>query len=498
MILKKKNRENLPINLFFTLIILLISVFIFYQIKTYFTVNDKLEEGLLKKSNDISTLIQITLQREIENKYNIEELFYNNIFMQFRNYKSEILPENYILLTSELKVSSGLLPFDINKNFHSLKEIFDKKIQLVEYINDGQNIYLSGNIKNGSLLIAKFPYPVDLINKISIEKVLDSITKSSKCKKIIIHNKNSIIYSSGSTTPIKNIKIISREVTIYDTLNDDILPIKIELYNDITFEAAEISKNFYNMIISILFSLIVIILMALYYFIQKKYHIGVAYIANKEKEILMGTMAAGVAHEIRNPLNSINYSVAFIKKLVQDNIRVEKYLNIISSEIDKINSTVEEFLSIRKEVSVSKEEFNFLHLIYEVIALFEAECVEKNIYVNLHNHIKNEIIIGDRSKLREVIVNMFKNSVESLSSQNINKSIEITLEHNHFIIKDTGCGIAHENLNNLFNFYFTTKENGNGIGLFRAKKILDAHNWKIEVNSKVNEGTTFKIFFHIN
>ena len=495
--MKKKNRKNLPINLFFTLIILLISGFIFYQIKTYFSVNKKLEEGLLKKSNDISTLIQITLQRELENKSNIEELFYNNIFMQFRNYKTELTPDKYILLTSDLKVSSGLLPFDISKNFSSLKEIFDKKLQLVEYLNDGQNIYLSGTIKDGSLLIAKFPYPIDLINKISIDKVLDSITKSSNCKKITIYNGSSIVYSSGSTTPIKNIKKISREVRIQDSLNDELIPVKIVLYNDITFESAEISKNFYNMIISILFSLIVIILMALYYFIQKKYHSGVAYIANKEKEILMGTMAAGVAHEIRNPLNSINYSVAFIKKLIQDN-RIEKYLNIISSEIDKINSTVEEFLSIRKEVALSKEDFNFQQLIDEIIALFEAECLEKNISVNLHNKLKNEIITGDRSKLREVIVNMFKNSIESLTSKTTNKSIEITLENNCFIIKDTGCGIESENLNNLFNFYFTTKDNGNGIGLFRAKKILDAHSWKVEVISKLNEGTTFKIYMHIN
>ena len=492
--MKKTKRKNLPINLFFTIIILLISGFIFYQIKTYFTVNAKLEAELLKKSNDLSTLIQITLQRELENKYNIEDLFYNNIFMQFRNYETEIMPQNYILLNSDLKVSSGHLPFDINSNYHSLKEIFEKKIQLVEYLNDGQNIYLSGSRKEG-LLIAKFPYPIDLINKISIEKVLDSITKSSKCKKITIYNGNTLVYSSGSTNPIKNIKKISKKISIYNSLNDETISIKIVFYNDITLESAEIEKNFYTMIISILFSFIIIVLMALYYFIQKKYHSGVEYIANKEKEILMGTMAAGVAHEIRNPLNSINYSVAFIKKLAQ-NEKIEKYLGIISSEIDKINSTVENFLSIRKDVAISKEDFNLPELFNEVISLFEAECIEKNITVNLHNKMKSEIICADRSKLREVIVNMFKNSIESLSLKESDKQIELLLEPHYFSIKDNGCGIESENLNNLFTFYFTTKENGNGIGLFRAKKIIDAHGWKIDVTSQENTGTTFKIYMH--
>ena len=492
MNLEKVFRKNLPINLFFTVIIFLISAFIFYQIKTYFDINKKLEDGLLKRSNDISTLIQITLQRELENKYNIEELFYNNIFMQFRNFNSEIPAQNYILLNSDLKVTAGSLPFDLNSNYNSLKEIFDKKIQLIEYLNDGQNIYLSGSRKNNTLLIAKFPYPIDLINKISIEKVLDSITRSSKCKKITIYNGNLVVYSSGSTLPLKNIKKISKKVSIYDTLNDEHIPVKIVLYNDISFESAEISKNFYTMIISILFSFIIIILMALYYFVQKKYHTGVAYIANKEKEILMGTMAAGVAHEIRNPLNSINYSVAFIKNLVQ-NDRVEKYLGIISSEIDKINSTVEEFLSIRKDVSISKEEFSLPQLFDEISALFEAECKDKNINISLHNKMKNEIISADRSKLREVIVNMVKNSIEALILVESDKFIEFYLENSLFSIKDNGCGISDENINNLFNFYFTTKDNGNGIGLFRAKKILDAHGWKVEVSSHLSTGTTFKI-----
>jgi len=489
----KEFKKIKPINILFLVIIIVFTVFNIYQINSYYRINKKIENEILQRSNDISNLIRITLQRELENKYYVEELFYKSIFLQFRNYEKEIAEENYVVFTKNMERISGKLDDSLLKNFPNIKEVMEKKLYLVELFNDGHSIYLSGTRKNGLFLIAKFDYPEDIVSKISIYNVLDLITKSSNCKKIEVFNKKEIIYSSGRINPSKNVKRISVAVEIYDSLNEEYIPAEIVMYNNIAKENTIIKKNFITMIITVISFIVVILLIILFYIVQRKYIETREYIAEKEKEIMMGTIAAGVAHEIRNPLNAINYSVEFMKNIEKEP-KILKYINIIAAEIQKINGTIEEFLSIKKDIVLSKDYFSLEDVVREVSELFEAETVQKNIKIIIEEIGESRKVYGDRNKIREIIVNLIKNGVEALAEKKDNKKIIIKIFDNGIEITDNGCGIKKENIGNIFDFYFTTKSGGNGIGLFRAKKIVEAHGGKIEVESKPNEYTKFRFY----
>ena len=382
----KRIKKIKPINIIFIFIILVFIAFNLYQVNSYYKTNKKIENEIIQKSSDLSNLIKITLQRELENKYYVEELFYKSIFLEFRNYKKEMKPNKYAVFDKNYNQIDGELKLDLLTLFPNIKEVINEKLYLVELLNDGKSIYLSGIRQGDNFLIAKFDYPKDIITKISVYNVLDLITKTSNCKKIEVLNKKEIIYSSGKINPSKDIKKVVVHVEIYDSLNDEYIPADIVLYNNVARENAIIKKNFVSTIITIVSSFVVILLIILYYIVQNKYIKSREYIAEKEKEILMGTIAAGVAHEIRNPLNAINYSVEFMKNFEKEP-KIIKYINIISTEIDKINRTIEEFLSIKKEIVLNKSEFIINDVVHEVEGIFEAECIKKEIIIEI---IRNE------------------------------------------------------------------------------------------------------------
>ena len=489
----KRIKKIKPINIIFIFIILVFIAFNLYQVNSYYKTNKKIENEIIQKSSDLSNLIKITLQRELENKYYVEELFYKSIFLEFRNYKKEMKPNKYAVFDKNYNQIDGELKLDLLTLFPNIKEVINEKLYLVELLNDGKSIYLSGIRQGDNFLIAKFDYPKDIITKISVYNVLDLITKTSNCKKIEVLNKKEIIYSSGKINPSKDIKKVVVHVEIYDSLNDEYIPADIVLYNNVARENAIIKKNFVSTIITIVSSFVVILLIILYYIVQNKYIKSREYIAEKEKEILMGTIAAGVAHEIRNPLNAINYSVEFMKNFEKEP-KIIKYINIISTEIDKINRTIEEFLSIKKEIVLNKSEFIINDVVHEVEGIFEAECIKKEINIEIIRKEKKKKIFADRDKIKEVVINLVKNGIEAVSDKKENKKIKIKIFENGIEIYDNGCGIKPENIGNIFNFYFTTKSGGNGVGLFRVKKIVEAHGGKIDVESKYNEYTIFRFY----
>ena len=121
---------------------------------------------------------------------------------------------------------------------------------------------------------------------------------------------------------------------------------------------------------------------------------------------------------------------------------------------------------------------------HEVEGIFEAECIKKEIIIEIIRNEDLKKIFADRDKIKEVVINLVKNGIEAVSDKKENKKIKIKIFENGIEIFDNGCGIKPENIGNIFNFYFTTKSGGNGVGLFRVKKIVEAHGGKIDVESK--------------
>jgi PAS domain S-box-containing protein len=216
-------------------------------------------------------------------------------------------------------------------------------------------------------------------------------------------------------------------------------------------------------------------------------------IHRQDKLAAVGQLAAGVAHEIRNPLTSMRGYTEFLSLDETDPQRKE-FLDIILDEIERVNNIVEEFMVLAKPKAIELEEKNIIPVIKNVASLLEFEARKKN--VRLHLECQEEIIQVecDENRLKQVFLNFIKNGIEAMpnggdlivrTSVN-NQSVQIS-------IQDTGVGISEEKLKKLGEPFYTTKKNGNGLGLMVSFKIIESHNGQVYVESELNKGTTFNI-----
>ncbi|WNB91322.1 PAS domain S-box protein [Bacillus sp. NEB1478] len=211
-----------------------------------------------------------------------------------------------------------------------------------------------------------------------------------------------------------------------------------------------------------------------------------------EKLSVLGELAAGVAHEIRNPLTSLK---GFTKLLsdADDGIRQE-YLRIMESELNRINDIVSELMLVAKPQAVSFEYTNMKDLIYSVVRLLETQAIIKNIqiWVNIQDNIPP--VYGVENQLKQLFINLLKNAIESMDADG---EIHIKIERRDnsivIVMKDEGCGIPPERLKTLGEPFYTTKEKGTGLGLMVCFKIIEEHGGEIRFSSVEGQGTKVEI-----
>lgn len=212
----------------------------------------------------------------------------------------------------------------------------------------------------------------------------------------------------------------------------------------------------------------------------------------KEKLAVIGQLAGSVGHELRNPLGVIGNSIYYLNMILKHpDKKVIKYLNILKREIKKSNDMVSDLLDFSKVQSPSLTKSNLNTLIGDTIA--EIKIPEQ---INFEMELDEKLpqIPLDPEKIQRVIQNMISNAIGAIPEQG---KLEIkTRKSDDFaeiIFRDSGEGIPKEKLNKIFEPLFTTKAKGIGLGLAIVKNIIDHHNGKIEVESKVGKGTTFFI-----
>lgn len=213
----------------------------------------------------------------------------------------------------------------------------------------------------------------------------------------------------------------------------------------------------------------------------------------QDKLAAVGQLAAGVAHEIRNPLTSMKGYAEFLTLDEQDPERLE-FINIILDEIERVNTIVEDFMVLAKPKMVELEEKNVVPVIKNVVSLLEFEARKKHVKLSLD--CPNEIIQieCDENRLKQVFLNFIKNGIEAMP--NGGELYVKTMIHDNNVqisIQDTGVGIPKEKLKQLGEPFYTTKKNGNGLGLMVSFKIIENHHGKVFVESEPNKGTTFNI-----
>lgn len=207
-------------------------------------------------------------------------------------------------------------------------------------------------------------------------------------------------------------------------------------------------------------------------------------IVRLDKLSLIGQLAAGVAHEIRNPLFSIR---GFLQLIFEDHDRTKNYKELVLSEVDRIDRLVNDFVMVTRPSSPQKKIVNFDQLIDETISFLESEAKLHNAAISYTAEHDNIHIEADRGQLKQVFINIIKNSMEACETKAIVK-IHAKVHVDQLIIKicDNGPGISPDQMKNVFNPFFTTKENGVGLGLAISNRIIEAHAGTIEIVSDPN------------
>lgn len=215
------------------------------------------------------------------------------------------------------------------------------------------------------------------------------------------------------------------------------------------------------------------------------------------------TLAAGVAHEIKNPLGSIGIHIQLIQKMLQKNGCVEedtagKYLEVINEEIERLNGIIVDFLFAVRPMDTHFEECDFNHLLKDLLDFvhFELEEQEVQILECLSDDIP--MLLLDDKFMKQALLNIIKNGVSAMpEGGTLSVSTTLKGEYVECRIEDTGIGIADENLEKIFEPYFTTKEFGSGLGLTVVYKVIKEHKGEISLSSKEGIGTAFTILLPI-
>ncbi|MDR7002204.1 ATP-binding protein [Neobacillus niacini] len=210
-----------------------------------------------------------------------------------------------------------------------------------------------------------------------------------------------------------------------------------------------------------------------------------------EKLALLGQMAAGIAHEIRNPLTSIR---GFIQ-LFKSGQNYPEYYDIVLSELDRINSIVSEFLVLAKPTAAVFIEKDVKNLVNDVITLFNTQSILNNVQIFVEFDSDLPMVMCEENQLKQVFLNLLKNAIEAMpKGGNIDVKVKQKEEGKISIqIIDQGMGIPENRISTLGEPFYTTKEKGTGLGLMTCYKIIDSHNGEIKITSVVEEGTTVEI-----
>lgn len=218
------------------------------------------------------------------------------------------------------------------------------------------------------------------------------------------------------------------------------------------------------------------------------------------------TLAAGVAHEIKNPLGSISIYVQLIEKIIKKNMDNDcqcykdfrEYSDIIKEEISRLEDTINSFLFSVRKLELNIEDININELILSTVSFLKYEIEKNNINLDIKFDIDNLILKLDEKYIKQSLINIIQNAIDAMSDNDDKKKeiyIKLKTIDNYAVIsiKDTGTGMKDETLNKIFEPYFTTKRHGTGLGLTNVVRIIEAHNGNITIESEYGKGSEFII-----
>ena len=221
-----------------------------------------------------------------------------------------------------------------------------------------------------------------------------------------------------------------------------------------------------------------------------------------ERLVAVGRLTGSIAHEIRNPLSAMKINLQLLEEHLGPVINSSgqekplKYLKTIHSEIKRLDSILQNFIRFSRPPSIESKPVDLHALLDNVLSLFSPEAKQQGIEMEKSFLATDSLIYGDYNQLEQVCMNIIINSFQAMPAGG---KIQVKTEDEslkgatNIEFMDTGEGIAQENLDKIFDLYFTTKPEGSGFGLSIALRIIKDHGGTIDVESKKGEGAKFVI-----
>jgi len=344
----------------------------------------------------------------------------------------------------------------------------------------------------------------------------------------IINDQNKLLSSVGQPAPVLSskdfnikeilaghVKIASRKV---DYGENKILDLAAPLFLDkkivgivrIGLDRRSMDKSLIENrqhIFVFMFFIVVIALLSMWllYHDQNQHLAGIVEMERQlekaERLSSLGLLAAGVAHEIRNPLNAISIATQRLKRefTPADPQKADDFQNlsgIIRDEIKRLNSIIEEFLTFSKSRRLDFSKFSITEVLQKIVNLIREEASTRGITVETKWRETPALISMDVNKLQQAFINLIKNAMESITAAEGKVIITVDREgKNHIVVKitDSGCGMTSKEIESIFNPEYTTKEKGLGLGVPLACEIIRGHGGDIRVISTKGSGTTFEV-----
>ncbi|MEJ2198772.1 MAG: ATP-binding protein [Desulfuromonadales bacterium] len=221
---------------------------------------------------------------------------------------------------------------------------------------------------------------------------------------------------------------------------------------------------------------------------------------------MLGTLAAGLAHEIKNPLGGIKGAAQLLSMELSKGSPLQDYTQIMIKEVERINFIIEELMDLGSPREPEVGDVDLARVFNDIVLLQREAARSRNIQFKLKLDPSIPPVQGDEGLLTRLFLNLIKNARESISREG-EVVIETRIASNYhmtgpgrrsspmvdIIISDTGCGIDQQEMDRIFTPYFTTKSKGSGLGLAISQKIIEDHNGLLKIESTPNQGTTVTI-----
>jgi two-component system, sporulation sensor kinase E len=212
---------------------------------------------------------------------------------------------------------------------------------------------------------------------------------------------------------------------------------------------------------------------------------------------ILGELAAGIAHEIRNPMTALKGFIQLLESSTGDTYSL--YFQVITTELQRIDSIINEFLILAKPQAIKYVHTDISKIMKETVDLLTAQAVLHDVQFNTYYSDDLPALRCEPNQLKKVFINIIKNGIEVMPKGGY---VTITISQApgnriHISIKDEGAGIPPEKVKKLGEPFYTTKERGTGLGLMVSFKIIEEHGGTIEVESEVGHGTTFHVYLPI-